>query len=252
MTDWANLDIGSDSESDDNQEDNVAGGWDDGDDVVDNWEEAQDPEEKARQKREEQERIEREKQEAIEAEKRRKQELKEERERRKQEKKFLFDDAYEDEGGLFDVEVTNETKERMDFQNALDALGDLGQNTDDPTKIDIGRYVPKTVTDFKAYEQAIEMKISKIFPAFNRDSYKTKKEFDTAKNAQDTEKVKIIECLITALADSYKSVFMSQLQKHLNEIYNKKINVKVGKTNQKGRSKIQIADKGFNDVSDDD
>lgn len=219
---WANVDMDS-SESDKKQEsdNDVPDDWgDDNENLVDDWQDAPDPEEVARKKKEEEERIEREKKEAAEAEKKRKQEI---REQKLKMKKLLEagDDGFDDD--LFgDVEVTKEQKEIADLHNALDALGGIDMNTTDPNKIDIGLYKPETVDQFNAFAVAIEKKLNQIFPEIEQNGLK-KKEFEQLKTAQENNKVMMIEYLITALCDNYKSAFLVELKNYVDDLYNKKL-----------------------------
>lgn len=216
MNDWANINLNS-SNSDENEDSpNI---WGSEDDFPDDWMDAPDPEEVAIKKKEEEERIRKEKEEAIEAEKKRKQAIREEKIRKK---KLLFDneDASNYDDNLF--EVTKEQKEIADFHNALDAFGELDMNKADTDKIDIGTYNPDTVAQFNAFAIAIESKIKQIFPEILRYN-KKKNEYEQLKSIQNNNIVKMIEYLITALCDNYKSAFLEDLYKHMNDLYNKKL-----------------------------
>ncbi|KAK8834133.1 hypothetical protein M9Y10_001048 [Tritrichomonas musculus] len=247
---WANLDLNS-SNSDDQKSDNdgdAGANWGSDDDgLADNWEDAPDPEEVARKKKEEEERIEREKKEAAEAEKKRKQEIREEKIR----KKKLLDEAANDfDDDLFDVDVTKEQKEIADLHNALDALGGLDMNTTDPNKIDIGLYKPETVVQFGAFAAAIEKKFNQIFPEIDQNG-KKKKEYEQLKSAQDNNKVQMIEYLITALCDNYKSAFLADLNNHIIQLYNKKLDEAKKGQGYKKKNKQQSG-AFFNAKKDDD
>ena len=227
MTDWGNLDLSDSSSGGDGDENNNIG-WDDDDDqVVDDWEAAPDPDEIARKKKEEEERIQREKQAEIDAEKRRKQELKEERQRRKEAAKRILEN-YDDDDDFFDVEVIQEKKEQNDFENAKDALG-LGENGFSPEnygEIDIGLFVPSTVEMFNEYKLAILKKVKEIFPEVVDPKLHRKEQ-----EKRNNDLASFTQFLITALIDSYKSPFMDELSRKINDLYNTKLSK--GKTHPK-------------------
>ena len=187
--------------------------WGDEDPVVENWEDAEDPDEVEKRKKEEAERIQREKEEAIEAEKQRKLEKKLERERRKQQQKMI--EEGDDVDGLFDVDIEtiNENTQRMDFQNALDAFGAITDSTDS-SSIDIATFVPKTVGEFSSYETCVLDRINKFFPE-EKDRKK--------KQTQIDNKIKLIQFLITYLTDDYKGSQLNSLYNFILNIYNNQL-----------------------------
>lgn len=244
---WANIDLDSSDSEKEKESDNDAPDWGgDDNDLADDWQSAPDPEEVARKKKEEEERIEREKKEAAEADKKRKQEI---REKKKRMKELLErDDGFDDD--LFgDVEVTNQQKEIADFHNALDALGGIDMSTTDPDKIDIGLYKPETVEQYNAFAKAIEKKLNQIFPEIVKEG-KNRKEYEQQKNEQDNNKVLMIEYLITALCDNYKTAFVADLSKYIDNIYNKKI--EDAKKGQGHKKKTKQSGSYFNAAKDDE
>lgn len=253
MSNWTDIDLddsGSDEQSQQSEDD--GGGWNDDigtAPVVDDWEAAPSPEEIEKKKKEEEEQKIKEKQEQIEAQKKRKEEI---REKKKKEKELLEQD-FDSADDFFDVTTTNEQKQRADLQNALDALGGLPDTTD-PTQIDIGVYKPDQVVHFKAFEDAIILKVNSIFPPIETEG-KKKTQVDALKTAQDNSKVQLIKYLITALADSYQSAFLHELDAKITQYYNNRLEATKGKHKPKPKPKtgtyMSMKKDDFDDDDDD-
>ncbi|KAH0790683.1 hypothetical protein GPJ56_005424 [Histomonas meleagridis] len=205
------IDVGDEQET--AADDDGIADWGDEDPVVENWEDAEDPDEVEKRKKEEAERIQKEKEAVIEAEKQRKLEKKLERERRKQQQKMI--EEGDDVDGLFDVDIEtiNENTQRMDFQNALDAFGTITDTTDS-SNINIATFVPKTVGEFDSYGKNVLDMINKFFP-----EEKDKKK----KQTQIDNKIKLIQFLITYLTDDYKGNQINDLYKYIINLYNKQL-----------------------------
>lgn len=239
-----------------------AGGWDDWgdtndnadgqDEVVEDWETAEDPDEVARRKQEEAEKLEAEKQAAIEAEKQRKLEKKLERERRKEQQKLLFEG--DDVDGLFDVDIEaiNENKIRNDFMIAQEMFGDSIKN-ENVSVDNIFAFKPVTVAEFKSYREALVNKINSFFEKGPNDK----------KNKKSPEnKIKLIQFLVNFLTDDYKGTQIHDLYKNLSDFHNNQLASKKGKakakkttqgaaTNQKTFIKTGGRDDDFDDGFDD-
>lgn len=250
MSNWINIDLSS-SNSDDqtNNDDHTTCNWaNDENDLPDDWMNAPDPEEVSKKKKEEEERIRKEKEEALEAEKKRKQKIREEKKKRK---KLLFDN--DDETNNFDDNIFEVTKQQMEisyFHNALDAFGDLNMNINDIDKIDIGMYIPQTAAQYNDFTAAIIKKMNQIFPEI-KQAHQTKKEYEQLKSDQDNNKVKMIECLISALCDNYQSAFLADLNKFIIDLYNKKLDEIKKFQGYKKKSKQNISIY-FNDIKEND
>ena len=191
------------------------------DDDLDDWETAEDPEEKAaRLAAEEAARKQKEKEEkearlAAKEEKKR-QDL----ERKRLRKEML--EASDDEGGLFSVEIAQSKQERMDFEAAKDTFGVNDAETIDVDKIDIGTARPATVPELNAYVQAVAKKIRAMEMV--------------QQPKQGKKNLASLVChLIRGLCDDYKSVEI----KGIHDMIFQTINDRLGKRPTKGTSQAQ-------------
>ena len=210
-----------------------------GDDDLDDWETAEDPEEKAaRLAAEEAARKQKEKEEkearlAAKEEKKR-QDL----ERKRQRKELL--EASDDEGGLFSVETAHAEQERMDFEAAKDTFGLNDAEQIDVDQIDIGTVRPATVPELNAYVQAVAKKIRAM------EMIKQPK--------QGKKNLASLVChLMRGLCDDYKAAEITRIYDMIIQLINDRLGKrKVKGPAQKGRVLVVNDDYKNHDDFDDD
>jgi hypothetical protein len=192
--------VGSDSDSDPKPsgQDGSGDGWGYDDP---SWEDLPDPEVEAQKKREEEERIARQKQQAAEAEAKRKADKKALAIARKAQRLKIEEEGWDDGDDFMSAETAQEQARRSDFRLAQDVMGSLTDSVDS-AEIDIGRYIPATVGEFNSYKDAIVTKVNSLALK---------------------DPVKLIQHIITALADDYQSKFLKELAYFCADLYNKKI-----------------------------
>ena len=207
------------------------------DDVDDDWETAPDFEEIERQKKEAEEKKKREAEEAKLAEKKRIEERKAEAARRKELKKKIFDDEWDDGDDFMDgtVEaIARENAERLAFEAAKDAFGDLvDMGATQDGEIDIGRFIPETIADFNNLRDKIVEKI----------------------NTFKCDRVVLIKEIINGLVDDYASIQMKQLSADISQIRNNILAVQRKKDHkhakkQDGKTFMNASNKQVDDDDD--
>jgi hypothetical protein len=187
-----------------------------------------DPEAEAAAKKKEEEEREAERQRLEASEKKRKQDKAAAAQAAKDAKKKVVLAEDEDEGGLFSVEAANLDSQYTDFKAAADLFGTTEQV--DSSEIDIGRYVPNTIGEFEALKNAIVAKVE-TFPA-------------------TLDRVKVVQLLMTALADDYNSSQLRDLTKHVAELQNARLGKK--QKAAKGGSFLVVRPTGTGRDDDDD
>jgi nucleoid DNA-binding protein len=165
-----------------------------------------DPEVEAAAKKREEEEREAERQRREAAEKQRKLEKQEAARLAKEAKASrarLWDDG-DDESGLFSVETATLDSQYTDFKAAADLFGDTEHL--ESAGIDIGKYVPNTVAEFEALKNAIVEKVGG-FP-------------------EKIDRVKIVQAIITALADDYSASQLRDIGKFIADLQNARLGKK--------------------------
>lgn len=191
-----------------------------GDDDLDDWETAEDPDAKAaRLKAEEAARAEKEAAEK-EARKKAKEEKRQhelERQRRQKELREALDAADPFAGDdLFNADQAVTNQEQTDYQNAKDLLGRQADETLDYTQIDIGTFQPDTVPEFEAYRKAIVAKIESMTMISDKKFGK--------KNLAS-----LAGYLVDGLADYWEASQIKDLARFLKDYYNSKNDLSVAR-----------------------